>query len=134
MRAPLVAVVTMLGAACAGNPQPVQLSAPMPATGAQALNCAANELTELGYSVAPMAAGATSVTGTHVNEQPWWRKIIGFRATADEITASVSGGELQVTAVSSDPDEASNTAVQGTATTSGAARADAQDVIRSCAR
>jgi hypothetical protein len=80
-----------------------------------------------------MPAGATSVRGTHVNEQPWWRHILGFSNTADQITASTSGDQLQVTAVSSDPDAPNNTTVRSTPTTSGAARADAQQVIRACA-
>jgi hypothetical protein len=133
MRVPLAGVVILLAGGCAGNPEPVQLSGPVPATSSQALNCVGNELTRLGYAVDPMPAGATSVRGTHVTEQPWWRRILGFDDTTDQITASASGGQLQVTAVSSDPDAPSNTAVQGTPTTSGAARADAQQVMRSCA-
>jgi hypothetical protein len=134
MRTPLAGVLILLTAGCAGTPQPVQLTGPTPATSSQALNCAANELTRLGYTVAPMSAGADFVRGTHINPQPWWRKVFGFHDTADQITASTSGSQLQVTAVSSDPQEAGDAVVQSTATTSGAARSDAQDVLRTCTK
>jgi hypothetical protein len=133
MRIPVAGAAVLLLAACGGAAQPVQLTGPMPATADQALSCATQQLAERGYDVTTGQAGV--VSGIHLNEVPWWRRIFGIRATADQITASTNQGQLQVTAVSSDPSEGTGTAVlQSTATTSGAAREDARAVLSACTK
>jgi hypothetical protein len=132
MRAFLMGATILLLAGCAGNPQPVQLTGPAPAMSSETLACVSKALTDRGYTVDPPGADQMLVRGTHVNEQPWWMRIFGYRDTADQITASVNQGQLQVTAVSSDPSVGATATVRSTATTSGAARRDAQEVIASC--
>jgi hypothetical protein len=131
MRIPVAGAAVLLLAACGGAAQPVQLTGPVPSASDQALRCATQQLAEHGYDVSTDQTGV--VRGVHINTVPWWRRIFGIDATADQITAMVNGGQLQVTAVSSDPTAASGTAVlQSTATTSGAAREDARAVLAAC--
>ena len=133
MRTILTGASLLLLAGCAGTPQPVQLTGPAPAMASQTLACVSKALMDRGYSVDPQTGDETVVRGTHLNEQPWWLRVFGYRDTADQITASVTQGQLQVTAVSSDPSVGSTSTVRSTATTSGSARRDAQEVIAGCA-
>jgi hypothetical protein len=133
MRIPVAGAAVLLLAACGGAAQPVQLTGPIPSATDQVLTCATQQLANRGYDVSTEQAGV--VRGVHLNEVPWWRRIFGIRATADQITATASQGQLQVTAVSSDPSEGTGTAVlQSTATTSGAAREDARAVLSACTK
>ena len=100
-----IAMLFLVGllAGCGGY-RPVSFVEPV--TSAQPLACAEEEMEERGYDVQIPQSATQSVTGLHINEQPWYKRLLGFRSTADQISASISGGNLQVTAVSSDPTEA----------------------------
>jgi hypothetical protein len=98
------------------------------------MECVRRELDDMAYEVTPgTQSGATTVTGIRVNEQPWWLKLIGYRNTADQITATVSGGQLHVTATSSDPAESPAGGPATSGATETAAR-NARELLATCGR
>lgn len=129
MRMPLLATAAVLVAACAGGPvAPARVSGPAPAPASQTFGCVNQKLRDMGYRVASTDEQAGVIVAMHPNPQPFWRRMLGFRDTADQLTVSVAQGQLQVTAVSSDPAEEGG--ASGTA--SGAARTDAQRLLQAC--
>ena len=119
-----------LGFAACGGYRPVDFSGPV--TAANPVQCAREQIEQMGYEVASdPQAGA--VTGIQVNEQPWYKTVLGFRPTADRITATVADGQLRVVATSSDPREASEGGMADTGL--GATRSaelDARQVVMAC--
>ena len=91
--------------ACSGgvNVRPVDLSAPAPQSAAVTLECVTRELDNLGFDTSVRRTDS-SVTGVRINERPWYTSWL-YGDTADQITATVTNGQLRVTAISSDPRE-----------------------------
>ena len=81
----------------------------------------------MAYEVASSDAQTGVIRATRLNVQPWWLKLIGYRDASDQLTATVAGGELRVTAASSDPEA---TTVGGA---SSAAERDARQLVNECA-
>lgn len=132
MRALPVVFVAAIFAGCAARTgEVVQLSGPAPAPAAQTMTCLNREFQSMGYRV--IDNDAQAVTAVHVNETPWYLRIIGYKDTADQITARVEGGQLRVSAISSDPTEpgAGGPAAAGGAASNAAAR-DARRLISAC--
>lgn len=131
--ATLTAAAVLAG--CGGrSAQPVELSRPAPAPAAQTLDCVARELDRMDYTITSQDRQAGVIRATYVNEQPWWRRIIGISNTADQITATVSQGQLQVTATSSDPTEppADRAGAQAPGAASAAAQNNARQLVSAC--
>lgn len=102
-----VSVVAVAAAlvGCGGSTslQPVSLSAPAPESTAVTMECVTRELDNLGFETSDQSE-PNSVTGVRINRQPWFLRWL-YRDTADQIMATVEGGQLRVTAISSDPNE-----------------------------
>lgn len=89
-----------------GSYRPVSYSGPIAGAMPQAMDCVRREFEQLGYTVTASEPTASSITAVRVEAPPWYRRFLGFQSTANQITAAVSQGELQVTAVSTDPTSA----------------------------
>ena len=131
MRKTVAVAAVLLVSGCAGGARaPVRVSGSAPGAAGQALDCASNQLEGMGYTSAPISRTATSVTGVRRNDPPWYLKTIGYRETADQITATANGGQLTVTAVSTDPGAEGTAASGATAST----RRDAERLLGACSR
>ena len=102
MRGITILALAILFTGCRSSSEPVTFAGPSaPAT---ALDCATAQLQNLGYTVERNTGpGSASVIGTRIKRPPRLLTWIGFRDTANQITATSTGGQLQVTAISSDP-------------------------------
>jgi hypothetical protein len=98
----LIAGLAALAMVGCGAHRPVSFSGPTATQ--QPLQCVAGQFETLGYSVAATTP-ASSITGLRINQPPIYLRLLGFRSTADQITATVAGNQLQVTATSSDPSD-----------------------------
>lgn len=135
MRRLATLAVTAVLAGCGGRSvQPVELSRPAPAPATQTLDCVVRELDRMDYTITSQDRQAGVIRATYINEQPWWRRIIGIRNTADQITATVSQGQLRITAISSDPTEPPTDRVgtDGSGAASSAAQNNAQQLLSTC--
>lgn len=129
MRATLTTAAALVLVGCGGRTgQAVQISAPAPAAASATLTCVRGELDEMAYEVSSSNDQAGTIQGVRRNEEPWWLKIIGYRDTFDRITATVAGGELSVTATSSDA-EGQGGVIAGA---SDAAARDARQLLGEC--
>lgn len=131
MRNALIVIVTAGIVGCSGGRtlQPVEVSAPAPESTAVTMECVTRELENLGYEVPANVSTPSSVTGIRINEQPWYVRWL-YGNTADQITATIEGGQLQVTASSTDPDGAGQD--QPTSGASQAAVENAETVLETC--
>jgi hypothetical protein len=129
----VLAMLAVLVAGCTSSPRLVNLSRPTTSPAPQALDCVRTQFQRLGYRAEGSAPGATSVTGIRIHEAPWLLRLIGYRDTANQITASVSQGQLQVTAVSSDPANPMEGGLAGQGTTANrTTERHAEDIVRAC--
>jgi PBP1b-binding outer membrane lipoprotein LpoB len=103
MRTVSIVLLAFLLAGCSRDHRPVAFTGPAPAPASAALDCARTQLQNRGYNVVTSDQVAGSVTGVRVNERNWLLKLIGFTDTANQITATATSGQLQVTALSSEP-------------------------------
>lgn len=139
MRALSTATAALLLAGCAGGMrETTTLSAPAPASTTQAMDCVRDQLEDMNYQIAGGAGMSGSVTGVRRNEPRWYLRMVGHSDTADQLNVSLEGGQLVVTALSTDPQEPSGTPTVGptmnTGTASDAARQDARALLARCAR
>jgi hypothetical protein len=96
-------VLTVLLAGCSTTTGPVHLVRPVSSAAPETLDCVRTQFQRMGYREVETTPGGIAVTGVRVQRASWLLKLIGFQDTANQITAMVSQGQLQVTAVSSDP-------------------------------
>lgn len=130
---PVVLVAVLLGGCGGGSSvQPVDLSAPAPASTPVAMECVTRELDELGYEIVPANETAPNqVTGVRINEPPWYVQWL-YGNTADQITASISQGQLRVSAISTDPEGIGREGPPATGASEAATR-NAQSILETCA-
>lgn len=123
--------IPVLLAACAGGttPLPVQLSAPTPDSTPVTLECVTRELENYGYETT-RTESPPAVTGIRINEPLWFLQWL-YGNTADQITATVDGGQLSVTAVSSHPDEIGEEGPPRSGASEAATR-NAQSIVDTC--
>lgn len=132
MRRATVLPVVLLLAGCGGGLRPVELSGPAPTSASQVLDCVNRRAGEMGYEVVSTDQSRGTTTAIRRNEAPRLLRFIGFEDTADQITASVSGGQLRLTAISTDPEDpvAGGGGAVGGATRE--AQEDAQRILGAC--
>jgi hypothetical protein len=129
----VLAGLAVLVAGCTSSPRLVNLSRPTTSPAPAALECVRTQFQRLGYTLAGSTPGTTSVTGIRIHEVPWLLRRIGFQNTANQITASVAQGQLQVTAVSSDPSNPMEGGLAGQGTTANrTTERHAEDIVRVC--
>jgi hypothetical protein len=126
---PLLVAVVLGACSSRVNVRPVELSAPAPQPAAVTLECVTRELDNLGFETTTRTADS-SVTGIRINERPWYTSWL-YGDTADQITATVTNGQLRVTAVSSDPQEIGEQGPPETGA-SETATLNAQEVLEAC--
>lgn len=127
-----IAVVVFV-AACGGGRAPVQLAAAAPAPVPQTVDCVSRQLQSMDYEVVSNDPQTGVIVARHLNEPPFWLRMIGYRNTVDELSITVGGDQLRVMAISSDPDAVGQGGVApaGSAA-SEAAQRDAQRLIDAC--
>lgn len=125
---PLAIAIGLLAGCGPSNLQPVNLSGPAATPAATTADCVRGELQELGYEIQAPQSTTTSITGLRVDEPPWYLRVLGYRATVDQITATVNQGRLEVLAISSGIDEPAGTSTLA----SEAAAQDARELLEEC--
>ena len=134
MRTPVAAAAVVLVAACGGGSRmPVQLAAPAPASVPQTVDCVSRQLQSMDYNVVSNDPQSGTIVARHINEQPFWLRMIGYRNTADQLTITMEANQLRVAAVSSDPEAPGTGGVaEAGGAASSAAQRDAQRLLNAC--
>ena len=91
-----VGVALLVG--CGGAGLPNRFAGP--ASGGQALSCVTERLGSMGYTQVAGGVNAGTVRLERMNDEPWWRQVIGFNDSVDVVDVSTQAGPLQLTVYS----------------------------------